>query len=146
MYNGVYCLILENEPCGIVIGARGLIEFSGGWHVYCGSAQGPGGLSRVTRHVRVTREGMHRPRWHIDYLLVHPYFRLRSVVCAPANNRETECRLAGIVTTQPVSGFGCSDCACRSHLGYFESNPENDVVSAFYSLGLTATIKTINIS
>ena len=146
MYSGVYCLILENNPCSISVGAQGAITFVGGWHVYCGSARGPGGLSRVSRHIRVSRDGTAHPRWHIDYLLAHQEFRLRSAVCAPALSRETECRLAGIVTTHPVSGFGCSDCRCRSHLGYFESNPENDVVSAFHSLGLTATIKTINIS
>jgi Uri superfamily endonuclease len=146
MHKGVYCLVLRNNPCTVEVGALGLLSFARGWHVYTGSAQGPGGLARVSRHIRVKREGIRSPRWHIDYLLVHPAFRLISVACAPTVDHDDECRISGRLTMIPIPDFGCSDCSCRSHLGYFETNPEKAIASAFSCTGLHVTITTLNIS
>jgi Uri superfamily endonuclease len=144
MDKGSYCLILTCQKSLIKVGALGSIRFPAGWYVYCGSAQGPGGLARVTRHMRVHASGMPTPRWHIDYLLCSSAFRLVASVSAPGRERETECLIAGSLSGEPVDGFGCSDCTCPSHLFFYQENPKIDVLSAFSSLGLTATIQTIN--
>jgi Uri superfamily endonuclease len=94
----------------------------------------------------VKREGIRSPHWHIDYLLVHPAFDLISVACAPSLDRDDECRISGLLTMTPIPDFGCSDCSCRSHLGYFETNPEKTITSAFSRAGLDVTITTLNIS
>jgi Uri superfamily endonuclease len=146
MYKGIYCLVLRNNPCTVEIGALGPLSFRRGWQVYTGSAQGPGGLSRVSRHIRVKRDGIRSPRWHIDYLLVHPAFELVSVACAATNDHEDECRISRILTINPVPDFGCSDCSCISHLGYFKTNPEKEIKSAFSRAALHVTITTLNIS
>jgi Uri superfamily endonuclease len=144
MDKGSYCLILACENSCVTVGALGRIRFLTGWYVYCGSAQGPGGLARVTRHIRVHTRGIPVPRWHIDYILCSQPFTLASSISAPAKERETECRIAGSLSGEPVAGFGCSDCTCPSHLYFYRKDPENDVLSVFSSLGLTATIQTIN--
>ncbi len=146
MHKGIYCLVLRNVFCTVEVGALGPVHFARGWHVYTGSAQGPGGLSRVSRHIRVKREGIRSPRWHIDYLLMNPGFELISVACAPTQDHENECRIAGLLTVKPITDFGCSDCSCRSHLGYFKTNPEKAIKSAFFRTGISVTITTLNIS
>jgi Uri superfamily endonuclease len=142
MDKGVYCLILENSPCRVKVGALGTLDFSGGWHVYVGSAGGAGGLLRVVRHIRYSRHPYHKPRWHIDYILAHPAFSLVSVLCAPSE-RDMECRLAGRMPAVPVAGFGCSDCKCISHLFYFDHPPEQDVSAVFENLEVGVSIKNI---
>ena len=142
MDKGVYCLVLENAPCRVKVGALGFVNFSGGWHVYVGSAGGSGGLLRVIRHIRYSRHPTHMPRWHIDYLLAHPAFSLASVLCAPSE-QDMECRLAGEMPGVPVSGFGCSDCRCQSHLFFFDHQPEHDLSAVFENLELGVSIKNI---
>ncbi|OPX67506.1 MAG: hypothetical protein A4E40_01022 [Methanoregulaceae archaeon PtaU1.Bin059] len=142
MHSGVYCLVLENTPCREQVGALGPVEFPGGFHVYVGSALGPGGLSRVARHIRCAREGIARPRWHIDYLLASDAFILRSVFCIPTEER-LECRLASLIPGRPVPGFGCSDCDCASHLFSFLEHPRVHLARAASKLGLSAHSKTI---
>ncbi|HPH34720.1 MAG TPA: GIY-YIG nuclease family protein [Methanoregulaceae archaeon] len=146
MHKGVYCLVFRNISCTVEVGALGQVAFFRGWHVYTGSAQGQGGLARVARHIRVKREGIRSPHWHIDHLLVHPEFRLSAVACALTTVKTDECRIAGLLARDPVPGFGCSDCHCRSHLAYFKSNPEKRIRSAFSKTGLDVTITTLNIS
>lgn len=146
MDKGVYCLVLRNSNCTVEVGALGPLPFARGWYVYTGSAQGPGGLARVSRHIRVKREGVRSPRWHIDYLLMHPAFYLISVACAPTQDHTDECRISALLTGAPIPAFGCSDCSCRSHLGYFRTNPEKAIKSAFSHAGLNVTITTLNIS
>jgi Uri superfamily endonuclease len=144
MDKGSYCLILAARESCIAIGSLGDLFFPPGWYVYCGSAQGPGGFARVLRHIRVSREGVSSPTWHIDYLLSSQAFTLEAAVCIPGRERETECHIAASLSGRPCTGFGCSDCRCRSHLFYYPENPQDDVLSALQSLCLTATIQTIN--
>lgn len=144
MYKGTYCLILHNRGCRASVGSLGEVSFPRGWYVYVGSAQGPGGLLRVKRHMQVASRKNISPRWHIDYLLLHPDVSLSAVACAESRDRQTECAIASVLGGKPVNGFGASDCSCRSHLFYFDSNPEKSVISAFLSLELSVTIKTIN--
>jgi Uri superfamily endonuclease len=144
MDKGSYCLVLACQNSCITIGALGNITFPEGWYVYCGSAQGPGGFARVARHIRVHTGGIPTPRWHIDYILCSSCFMLVAAVLAPNRERETECQIARSLSGDPIAGFGCSDCTCPSHLFFYREKPVNDVLSVFSSLGLTATIQTIN--
>jgi Uri superfamily endonuclease len=144
MDRGTYCLILRNRRCVVKVGAMGTISFPEGWHVYVGSAQGTAGLSRVKRHIRVASGGIAAPRWHIDYLLIHPAFSLVAVACAKTGERENECIVARILGGVPVPDFGCGDCRCPSHLFHFKANPEKIVIKTFSNLDLSASIKTIN--
>jgi Uri superfamily endonuclease len=142
MDKGVYALILTNGECSIRIGALGIREFAAGWQVYVGSAQGSGGLARADRHIRLYRLKDRSPRWHIDHLLIDPGFTLFAVVCS-ATYRDCECDLAALIGGKSVAGFGCSDCACPSHLFYRPDNPVREVANAFRRLDLDARIKTI---
>ena len=115
MDKGVYALIFRNRRCRIGVGCLGEIPFRKGWHVYIGSARGPGGFARVRRHLRLSEARDRPPRWHVDYLLVSPGFTLRQVVCGPSR-RDLECALARAMEGGGVPHFGSSDCSCPSHL------------------------------
>lgn len=142
MIKGIYCLVLSCAPFRERVGALGEIEFREGYYVYVGSALGPGGLSRVARHARISKNPGRRPHWHIDYLLRSPSCTLLTAYCFPTTGR-AECRLASLLTGIPVPGFGCSDCRCVSHLYYYSSHPETDIGEASAELSLSAHSKTI---
>lgn len=142
MYKGVYCLILKNKASIVRTGALGEIAYQDGWHVYVGSALGPGGLLRVARHIRCTYGMLKKPRWHIDYLLIHPSFELTHAVCAHTED-EFECRIAGRLAGGPITGFGSSDCTCESHLFFFPVQPLVHVISCIEGSGLYAIITTL---
>ncbi|MDD1639252.1 MAG: DUF123 domain-containing protein [Methanomicrobiales archaeon] len=142
MEPGIYCLLLENGPADVAVGSLGSLRFRRGWHLYVGSALGPGGLARVERHHRLYRDRDRLPRWHIDHLLLSSEFRLRAVVSAETGE-DLECRLAETVGPPFVPGFGCSDCTCPSHLFYRQARPESEVVRAFRSLELVPVITTL---
>jgi Uri superfamily endonuclease len=142
MYKGVYCLILKNKASIVKTGALGEIRYRDGWHVYVGSALGPGGLIRVARHIRCSHGMLNKPRWHIDYLLAHPLFEMTHAVCARTDD-DFECRIAGRLTGDPVRGFGSSDCTCKSHLFFFPVQPLDHVISSLEDSGLYAIITTL---
>jgi Uri superfamily endonuclease len=143
MEKGVYCLVLSNRSCTIRVGALGNLVFPGGWHVYTGSAQGPGGLKRVQRHIHLAVSPEHTHRWHIDYLLGDECVTLQSAICAQTT-RPVECELAKAIGGVPVAGFGCSDCRCSSHLFYFDTDPVNTIIQAMESIDLDPVIARIN--
>jgi Uri superfamily endonuclease len=143
MEKGIYCLVLFNGPRTIRVGALGYLIFPGGWHVYTGSAQGPGGLKRVRRHIGLAASCKQTKRWHIDYLLGVEGVTLLSALCA-RTPLPLECELANAIGGVPVRGFGCSDCHCDSHLFYFDSDPVNTIMDAMVSIGLDSVIATIN--
>lgn len=106
----------------VQVGRWGRLDLRRGYYLYVGSAFGPGGVAgRVARHCRPDK-----PRhWHIDYLrevadIVSVWF------CHSADRLEH--RWAGMMAEMPgatpVSGFGCSDCACGSHLFYVSARPK----------------------
>jgi len=134
MSKGIYCLVVHlDSPKSIRIGALGIKEFLAGYYLYVGSALG--GLSRLDRHFRFSKERYTRPKWHIDYLdfeasLLYAYY-------AETENR-LECSLATALGGISVNGFGCSDCSCESHLFYRTSEPSKEIIMAFQSLGLIA--------
>ncbi len=132
---GVYCLLLKNTQCTIRVGSLGDLQFRQGFHIYVGSARGPGDLKRVARHVRFASEKDKVPRWHIDHLNLDSHFELVGAVCA-ATSKDMECSLAGSIGGESVPNFGCSDCSCGSHLFYREFSPLDEVRTSFVACGL----------
>ncbi|MGC9317569.1 MAG: GIY-YIG nuclease family protein [Armatimonadota bacterium] len=113
---GSYVLILTlQRPATIRVGALGEVVFEAGAYAYVGSAMG-GLQARIDRHLR----GQKRMHWHIDYLLADA--QVIDVVRVESHER-LECRIASALAAQlrGVPGFGCSDCACDSHLFFGES-------------------------
>ena len=120
---GTYILILRSDiTASVEIGRWGQLQLCPGYYAYIGSAFGSGGLrARVSRHCGSAKK-MH---WHIDYLRRHT--RLVSVWYSHSGSR-LEHEWAGLLSrtadAQPVAGFGCSDCACSSHLFYSAGMPD----------------------
>jgi Uri superfamily endonuclease len=114
---GSYCLcILVEGDTRVRIGALGLIDFTAGRYVYVGSALNSL-IPRLGRHLR-TAMGMGRvAHWHIDYLLREPAVRIEAIYATDWALR-MECEIAAAVARrgEAVPRFGCSDCACVSHL------------------------------
>lgn len=136
---GVYCLIFENRACKFEVGKKGEFFFHAGFHIYVGSALGPGGLKRVKRHINLSRNKDRNPKWHVDYLHLSPAFRLVSAVYAFTSS-QLECALASRIGGNFVSGFGCTDCMCSSHLFYRNKSPLLEVIETFEVLGLSALV------
>jgi len=103
----------------------GTLEFERGWFAYVGSARGPGGVkARVGRHLSKEK----RAKWHIDHLT-----RWASVaevwICEGKATLEHEfakilAEMAG--KGRGISGFGSSDCNCKTHLFRFGAVPDID--------------------
>jgi len=122
--SGVYLLALElARSRTLTVGALGSIRFERGWYVYVGSAR-RGLARRLARHER--RRNGKRLRWHIDFLRV----AARATRAFPLHTwLDLECRLAQDtkrISDGEVLGFGCSDCACQSHLFRFPRDPLKD--------------------
>ncbi|MFC6988920.1 DUF123 domain-containing protein [Haloplanus sp. GCM10025708] len=117
---GTYTLVVElPRPTVVDVGALGAFDFPAGAYAYTGSALGAGGFARVDRHRRVAAGDHDVRHWHVDYLTGHPETSLVEVVATAGV--DAECAVADALPCGPVPGFGASDCACRSHLGYAES-------------------------
>jgi Uri superfamily endonuclease len=142
MDKGIYCLVFENPRCTARVGARGEIIFREGWHVYVGSALGSGGLKRLDRHIALARTRDRPPKWHVDYLLTNPAFSLRYAVWASTQD-PLECQIARALGDPYIPAFGCSDCACTSHLFYRERDPRHEILAVFTGFQLAPVTKTI---
>jgi endonuclease-3 len=119
---GVYVIILRmKESKDIRIGKLGRLHFKRGYYSYVGSAQGSGGIKRVTRHFSVAHGRNTTKKWHIDYLLPHS-----EVICAVFSQTDDvlECVVAKLLGeySEAIPDFGCSDCACGSHLFFTGKN------------------------
>jgi Uri superfamily endonuclease len=113
---GIYTLLLElKHKREIKIGSLGPRRFFAGYYAYTGSARGPGGFSRVRRHLDVSAGSNPARRWHVDYLL--PYTHPKTVILT-YTDMDLECIIAQAIgsQTETISGFGCSDCRCDGHL------------------------------
>lgn len=113
---GAYVLVIELETDLTLQNKRFKgITLAKGTYLYCGSANGPGGIAaRVKRHCKTAK----KPHWHVDELTSNGAGRVVSVLVVPGGN---ECELrAGLQdqsTPVPVPGFGSSDCPnCTAHL------------------------------
>jgi Uri superfamily endonuclease len=123
---GVYVLLLElPEDRSIQVGKLGKIAFEHGYYAYVGSALN-GLESRIKRHLRKEK----KKHWHIDHLLEESV--IEEVVFAETTRR-VECDIADGVDLRFISGFGCTDCGCESHL--FHSHDfdalEDEILNAF---------------
>lgn len=122
---GTYVLLLHSlvtERVGI--GRWGQLQVEPGWYLYVGSAFGPGGLrARVRRHCRSIK----KRHWHVDYLrevtsLVDFWY-----AHGPRRLEHDWAEALGMLEdAQAVTGFGCSDCRCISHLAYLPRRPGID--------------------
>jgi Uri superfamily endonuclease len=115
---GIYILIIRvAEDISVNVGALGKIVFPKGSYAYVGSAQ-TNLEQRVKRHLRSEK----RKFWHIDYLVDDPAAEIVKVFFKEASKSE-ECKTAKAFgeTSEPVAGFGCSDCNCKSHLFHIEN-------------------------
>ena len=119
---GNYVLIIK-LACNknIPVGKLGYIHFPTAFYAYIGSAMN-GFESRLLHHLRRKK----KPHWHIDYLLEQA--ELEEIVLCLVEQKK-ECSLAQALSEefQSISGFGSSDCKCRSHL-YFA--PRKDRLKA----------------
>jgi len=128
---GTYVLVmLLGAPARVVVGALGAFDLSAGYYLYVGSALN-GLAGRLRRHLRTDDK---RLRWHIDYLRART--ELVEVWWTVSEER-LECDWAATVrvlpgVTEPVAGFGASDCRCSSHLFYLASKPSLDDFTARY--------------
>ena len=110
---GSYILIVELKKDKIIsFGKKRKERFNKGYYIYVGSALN--GLDqRIQRHLRKQK----KIHWHIDYLLKHAV--IIDVFYKESKIRE-ECNIAKKLDGQLllISGFGCTDCQCKSHLFY----------------------------
>jgi Uri superfamily endonuclease len=139
MDKGIYTLILRSEGSVIRVGALGEINIPKGHLIYVGSAQGPGGLIRVNRHLMAAHDGR-KPHWHIDYLVRDPSIRIIASISA-ATGEKLECRLADLIGGADIPKFGCSDCRCESHLFLRSDDPGEEIAEIFRLLGLIAATR-----
>ncbi len=128
--SGIYVLEinLKNDK-SIEIGALGFNDFKKGKYYYIGSAQS-NLKSRVGRHLKSNKKF----HWHIDYLLekakVANYYTIEA-------EKKYECKLYNFLKKHkffevPVKEFGASDCKCKTHLLYSNSNIElGDLIENF---------------
>jgi sugar fermentation stimulation protein A len=116
---GVYIIIMRLEKGrNIAVGSLGAVHFKRGYYLYVGSAR-KNLQARMDRHRRQGKKLF----WHIDHL------RAETSFCAAVPVRGTvvaECELAAAVaavSSWQTPGFGCSDCACASHLFGMAGDP-----------------------
>jgi Uri superfamily endonuclease len=110
---GIYVLIISvRHNMRVEIGAKGVVAFERGTYAYVGSAQN-NMEKRLARHLKTAKKKF----WHIDYLLTSPAAAVRRIFTCEASKTE-ECRLADLLCKRgsAVTGFGSSDCKCKSHL------------------------------
>ena len=134
---GTYVLIIETvRDTELNIGKRGLLAFSKGYYAYVGSALS-GLESRIRRHLRKPGDRK-RLHWHIDFFLANPAVRVTDVICSESVTRK-ECEVAAYLDAHltSIAHFGCSDCACSSHLFFSSSHTElqQHVYDSFHAAG-----------
>ena len=109
---GAYALAIAlADPLEIAIGGSKRWVLPAGHYLYCGSANGPGGLmARIGRHLRRGKP----VHWHEDHLTERA-----TVLGAWIFPGGAECTLATRLArvAVPVYGFGSTDCRrCAAHL------------------------------
>ena len=114
---GSYCLCVQvRKDSEIRVGSLGVITFPRGHYVYVGSALN-GLIPRLGRHIRTSRGKGTVTHWHIDYLLREPCVEIVAIYATNWAVR-LECEIVTHIAEkgEAVPRFGCSDCACLSHL------------------------------
>lgn len=116
---GSYIVLINVEDvCSIPVGSLGEVRFHRGYYAYVGSAF-TNLEKRIHRHFSTEKKVF----WHIDYLLEKAV--IFQALYSESSEKQ-ECRIAGRMSEkfESVSGFGCSDCSCRSHLFYTKNSGE----------------------
>ncbi|KXS44404.1 MAG: hypothetical protein AWU54_760 [Candidatus Frackibacter sp. T328-2] len=122
--SGIYNLIIYLPLDKVIkVGSLGEFEFESGYYVYTGTAQ-RNLLARINRHKSKDKK-LH---WHIDYLLQEADV---AAVRTWEGSKELECQIHQSLLkrsefTEPVLGFGASDCNCNTHLSYSKERPKID--------------------
>ena len=111
---GCYVLISKVEKHMLVeIGKLGAMQFKKGFYAYVGSAMNSLEM-RILRHLSAEKKF----HWHIDYFLAKA-----KIVEIWYKEAGEECKVASVLSScSSIKGFGCSDCACDSHLFYSSSH------------------------
>lgn len=106
-----YILILfVSRPMRIRVGVLGNMRFEPGLYFYVGSG-GKSPARRIARHARSKKKRF----WHIDFLTARA--RVIGAIVLEASV-SLECSIARSLAEvfDVIPRFGCSDCACTSHL------------------------------
>ena len=116
---GDYLIILRlPEEKDIVIGSKGTMHFPKGYYVYTGSAKKH--LDQRIAHHRRIRKKKH---WHLDYFRPCAEW-VGAIPIRTAEDLEHDlAHAAGAIADWMIPGFGCTDCACPSHLFGFHEDP-----------------------
>ena len=117
---GCYIIILHlKKDTEIAVGELGNIPFRKGYYLYAGSAK-KALTKRIERHQRLRKNLF----WHIDYLRETDFLLQR--VCQSAHQKTLNVPSRLVFKRLPDwsdSGFGCSDCSCKSHLFGMDKDP-----------------------
>jgi len=122
----------------VVIGSLKALHFPHGYYAYVGSAMG-GFKSRLNRHL----QGNRKPHWHIDYLLNKA--SITGIILCETNDR-VECTIAQALNDQfdSITGFGASDCQCRSHLFFSTDEMKASIMSILNRLGMQPRLSRVD--
>ncbi len=138
---GSYILLTQlPKEQTISIGSLKALHFPRGYYAYVGSAMS-GFKPRISRHLKSNKK-LH---WHIDYLLEKA--SITGIILGETIDR-AECTIAQALSCQFdfVTGFGCSDCRCHSHLFFSanESQMKSTVMAILKSQGVRQRLVRIN--
>ncbi|MCM8785610.1 MAG: DUF123 domain-containing protein [Candidatus Omnitrophica bacterium] len=125
------------KNCEIQVGKFEKIKFKKGLYAYIGSAMN-NLEKRTERHAKIAKTKKGKLRWHIDYLLSSKDSKLIGIIKIPSNEK-IECKLSELLQkfAVPITGFGSSDCKCRSHLYYLK-------LTKIFNFGLTKNFSIIS--
>lgn len=132
---GSYVLLSQlPEAETINTGSLKAVHFRHGYYAYVGSALG-GFRARLNRH---SKRGK-KPHWHIDYLLEKA--SITGLILAETRDR-VECTMAQALSHKfdSITGFGASDCQCRSHLFFATGEITEEIVTLLDALSLELTL------
>ncbi|WP_288844018.1 DNA/RNA nuclease SfsA [uncultured Megasphaera sp.] len=116
---GAYMLVLEVEQeRDIEVGKKGIVHVCPGYYVYVGSAK-KNLAARIARHKR----NLKRLHWHIDYLRQVATVRAVIPIRTSADVEHILASQVARICDWRIRGFGCTDCACTTHLFAFKENP-----------------------
>lgn len=130
--SGIYqLLVCLNRGRRLTVGGLGHRMFNKGWYIYTGSAQ-KNFFHRLLRHHRKDK----KYHWHIDYLLgigeivAYDYLPYRDGLECDTH-QHTLAEFSGGIE---ITGFGCSDCRCSSHLIYISMSINDNITSGYNKL------------